>query len=188
MTTEWDQPSGGNSGDDGESPLEALLIERISAGLTEAIDNSVQAQQQLYQLGVAVLSAELSKRLDAPAAEAETEESQDSDDGEDSDEPPASSLSQLAEKARTTAGRQAESPSQSSSDAAGGPASTILRLMKAYSVSMAMLNEVYSQQMLDIVLTAVASGIDLENPGPADIAVLEQLLNDNRLVKLLAEL
>ena len=157
--------------------FQEALEGKVLQGLGLAIDNAVAAQQALYVVGQAALAKELQERLSSLEGSTQSDES----------ESEAPSMEELAGRLRgiVEAGREA---SVDKSVSPGGPAQTTSRLMTAFAVALAMLNEVNVQQMLGYILVALASGVQVKGIGPADARILVELLTRNRLGEFLADL
>lgn len=152
--------------------LEAAVLQ----GLGEAIANAVQAQQQLYTAGEAILAQAAARRL---AGTAELPEKMP-------DGAPAAPPADLEALRQRLADRIAGAkPSGGAS-----PAAFTRSLMTAFAESLDLLAAVNAQQMMGYVRVLLALELDYqgEDLGPAAAKVLTEVFDGEALVQLLAAL
>lgn len=159
-------------------PFEKQLEAKILQGLDLAIQNAVNAQQQLYVLGQAALAEALKERAGSREDSAKPEVS-------DTQSP---SMEELARRLRGIA-ETGNKPGTKESASPADPASSTSCLMTAFAEALAMLNAVNVQQMLGYVLVFLSSKLEFDkNPGPITARVWVDLLTNNQLVELLVAL
>ncbi len=159
------------------------LADELVAALGVAAQNAVTAQQQLWTLGQAALVEALAKRLAStePAATTPAEATP----GRTKD------LAALTEELQAAmATKAASTETETLTTSAADLPEELLDLMTSFSISLALLGELWTQQALDVVLAVIAAGIDVrgKNLDAAEARVLVTLLSGNRVVEMLAEL
>ncbi len=157
--------------------FQVALESKVLQGLGMAIENAVAAQNNLYAIGQAALANALQARLGGMGESAQTGKG----------EAPTPSVAELAERLQSIVktGKDAGVEQSAVSD---DPAQTTVQLMRAFSLALAMLTEVNTQQMLGYVLVVLSSEVKIHDLDAADARILVDLLTNNRLVQLLADL
>lgn len=159
------------------------LANDLVRALGEAAQNAVMAQQQLWTLGQAALTQAIASRetggADASDAPATT--------GSSSTAQELASLRDRLEANRFSAHADATNPE------AGTPGDLpddLLELMTSFSLSMTLLDEVWTQQALDIVQVVIVADLRLgqKELDPASARLFVELLSGNRVVQVLADL
>ena len=147
--------------------LEAAVLQ----GLGQAIENAVQAQQQLYVTGQAAFTEAVAHRLSGGGDGAETPGTA----------PPASSPEALGDLHEGVH----ETVSAARSAAGGDPAEITRSLMSAFAESLDLLSAVHAQQMMGYVRVLVALGFDYQGKelGPAAAKAFEEVFEGDALVQ-----
>lgn len=147
---------------------ETNLAPAVSLALARAMENAVNAQQQLNTLGIAALTQALAVRLSTPEGKAAL-----------AAETPAPAEPSVAETLRASieharAGAAAEGP-------LGGA--------RAFAKGLALIDAATAQHMRDIVTVVLLAGIDAADPpGPVEAALITNLLQGNALAQAIANL
>ncbi len=159
------------------------LANELVRALGEAAQNAVVAQQQLWVLGQAALTQALARReaggADAPGTAATTGTSAAAKD-----------LEPLRERLQATKRAARGAAAGPEPETRGDLPDELLELMTSFSLSMTLLDEVWTQQALDIVQVVIAADLELgqKELDPASARLFVELLSGNRVVQVLADL
>lgn len=153
--------------------LEAAVLQ----GLAQAIDNAVNAQQQLYTTGQAAFTEAVARRLSG------TGEAPEPAGAGAAPKAPASDAQDLER-------RVAERLSSASAAGEPDPAAFTRGLMAAFAESLDMLAAVNAQQMMGYARVLIALGLDYQAQpiSPAAARMLEEVLDGEALVQFLTAL
>ena len=166
------KPAASEAADAFAAGLEAAVLQ----GLGAAIENAVQAQQQLYVTGQAAFTAAVARRLSGSAEPAEG-----------TDEAGAAAAPEDPEDVRA---RLREALSLAAAGPGLDPAETTRTLMTAFAESLDLLAAVNAQQMMGYVRVLLALGFEYqgEELGPAAVKALEEVFDGEALAQVLAAL
>lgn len=161
---------------DAADAFAAGLETAVLQGLGAAIENAVEAQQQLYVTGQAAFTAAVARRLSGSAEPAES-----------ADEPAAAEAPEDPEDGRA---RLREALPSASAGSGLDPAETARSLMTAFAESLDLLAAVNAQQMMGYTRVLLALGFDYQGKelGPAAVKALEEVFDGEAVAQVLAAL